>query len=67
MTNLDGDHVRAALDAVAAAARGVDVRFYDEDAMWIALTQDERKEADEAVIRLHEALVALDEAISPDR
>lgn len=53
--------VAGAVEDVVEAARDVDRWYYEQDAMWMKLTPEERQEADAAVIRLHDALEGLEE------
>lgn len=61
------EELKRATDELVAAAREVDRLFYEEDSMWVVVTKEERAQADDAVIALHDKLVALDASISEDR
>ncbi len=50
------------IENLLEAARAVEHWYYERDAMWVELAPADRQPADEAVIALHNALVALGES-----
>ena len=50
------------MEELFEAARAVEHWYYERDGMWVELSEQERRQADEAVIALHDALAALGES-----